>query len=291
MVVIPLGSDTYELAENPLWWESKNSFLWVDIEQGNIYKYSLLDNTVECIISTSHRVGAFVLDQNDNILLFTEKGILRVKYNDSKYIIDSNYLYYYPLSGERFNDAICDRDGRIIAGIKSDDNSNQGRVVMFEKDNKVRVLLENIQISNGMGFSKDSRIFYHTDSLRKEICKYDYNIKLGKISNRRVLYKNTGFGVPDGMTVDTNNNIFTCIWDEGKILKIEPNHGKIIKEYLLPCKCCSSLIFGGCNLDKILVTSAKVSINKASLTTDDGKVFMIENISKGRLEYKAKIYD
>jgi len=163
-----------------------------------------------------------------------------------------------------------------------------GRVVVFEKDKEPKILIDNVKISNGMGFSSDNKTFYHTDSLNREIYKYDYDLESAHIFNKKVLYKHQGLGVPDGMSVDVENNIFTCIWDEGKLLKIDTNQGNICEQYLLPCKCCSSITFGGNTLNQILITSAKISIDKDSLTDDDGGVFLIEGIGSGKIEYKAK---
>ncbi len=288
MVVIRVGSDTFELAENPIWWEINNSYLWVDIEKGNLYKYDLNKNIVERILSTHYRIGAFVLNQENNIILLTEKGLIKVIEQNNEYYLDEDYLYYYPLKNERFNDAICDKNGRIIAGIKRDDNSTLGRVVVFDKFKDVKTLITNVKISNGMGFSKDNNTFYHTDSLNREIYKYDYDLESGQITNKQVLYRHEGCGVPDGMSVDANDNILTCIWDEGKLLKIDTIQGNISEQYLLPCKCCSSIIFGGSALDQILLTSAKISIDEKYLSQDDGGIFLIEGISSGKNEYKAK---
>jgi len=287
MVVKSVGEKTFELAENPLWLESENTFFWVDIEQGNIYRYCLDIAKIECILSTQYRIGAFVFHENDNLILLTEKGLIRVRKEGEKYLLDSDFYFYYPLKNERFNDAICDQRGRIIAGIKRDDNSDKGRLVVFESDKEPRILQKGIQISNGMGFSKDNKYFYHTDSLKKEIYRYNYNE--GTISNKKIVYKHESSGVPDGMTIDNEDNILTCIWGEGKLLKIFSNEGKIANVIYLPCKLCSSLTFGGDDLNKILLTSANISLEVDEKTKYDGSIFLIEDFDQGKIEYKAKI--
>ncbi|NCD05468.1 MAG: hypothetical protein EOL97_05065 [Spirochaetia bacterium] len=142
MVIESVGKNTFELAENPLWLDSENSFFWVDIEKGTLYKYNLQKKVTECILSTQYRIGAFVFDESENIILLTEKGLIKAYRNDNKkYILDKEFLINYPLINERFNDAICDIKGRIIAGIKSDDNSDKGRVVVFEEGKTPRIII------------------------------------------------------------------------------------------------------------------------------------------------------
>ncbi len=289
MVIESVGKNIFELAENPLWLDSENSFFWVDIEKGTLYKYNLQKKEIECILSTQFRIGAFVFDESDNIILLTEKGLIKASKKDKKYILDKDFLINYPLINERFNDAICDIKGRIIAGIKSDDNSDKGRVVVFEKEKDHRTFITNVHISNGMGFSKDNNFFYHTDSILKQIYQYDYNVELGIISNKKVVYEHQGNGVPDGMTLDCDDNILTCIWGEGKVLKIVPNEGNIINNISLPCKLSSSLTFGGSSLDIVLLTSANISLSKDEISKYDGAVYLINNYGYGKKEYKAKI--
>jgi len=290
MVIENIGKNTFELAENPLWLDSENSFFWVDIEKGTLYKYNLQKKEIECILTTQFRIGAFAFDESENIILLTEKGLIKAYRNDNKkYILDKEFLINYPLINERFNDAICDMKGRIIAGIKSDDNSSRGRVVVFEKEKEPRTIINNVYISNGMGFSKDNNFFYHTDSILKQIYQYDYNVELGIISNKKVVYEHQGSGVPDGMTIDCDDNILTCIWGEGKLLKIVPNRGNTINNISLPCKLSSSLTFGGFSLDVVLLTSANISLSKDEISKYDGAVYLINNYDCGKKEYKAKI--
>ncbi len=289
MVIDRVGNDNFELAENPLWMESSNSFFWVDIEKGNLYKYNLDEKKVKCILSTQYRIGAFVFNCNDEIILLTEKGLIKVLNENNKYFLDSNFLIEYPLIDQRFNDAICDSRGRIIAGIKCDDNSDKGRLVVFEKNKDPRIIQQGLHISNGMGFSSDESVFYHTDSENKTIYKYKYNIELGNISDRQIFFINKGEGVPDGMTVDNDNNIYTCIWGEGKVLKILNNGGKINNVIQLPCKYSSSLTFGGKNLNMLLLTSANIACEQGEQTNFDGAIYLLDCLDFGKNEYKAKI--
>lgn len=289
MVVKSVDKKAFELAENPLWLESENAFFWVDIENGNIYKYCLNLAKIECVLSTQYRIGAFVFDAFDNLILLSEKGLIRAYKKDNKYVLESDYLHYFPLENERFNDAICDVKGRIIAGIKRDDNSEKGRVVIFEKNKVPRVLISNVKISNGMGFSNDNLNFFHTDSLEKEIYKYHYNAENGTISDKKVVYINKTFGVPDGMTIDRDDNILTCIWGEGRVLKISPNTANILDVIYLPCKLSSSLTFGGNNFEKLLLTSAYISLDEEEKIDKDGLIYIIDDFDFGKKEYKAKI--
>ncbi|MGD1822990.1 MAG: SMP-30/gluconolactonase/LRE family protein [Pleomorphochaeta sp.] len=290
MIIKKTSYKQFELAENPLWLKKNNSFYWVDIEKGDLYKYDLNINKASCILSTNYRIGAFVFDKKDNIILLTNKGLIKVINNDENYKLDNHFLIKYELHNARFNDAICDNIGRIIAGIKTDNNSVEGKLIIFEKNKSPRVLLKNIRISNGMGFSKDNKSFYHTDSLERTIFKYEYDLSNATLSNKKIFYQNNGIGVVDGMTVDNKDNIFSSIWGEGKIIEINKDTSTITNTIKLDCTNSSSLSFGGNNLDKLLVTSALENLSNQEITKNDGIVYLIENFyTKGKEEYKAKI--
>jgi sugar lactone lactonase YvrE len=54
-----------------------------------------------------------------------------------------------------------------------------------------------------MAFSADFKTFYHIDSFARQICRYDYSVETGTLSNRQVFAQfSDSDGIPDGATLD-----------------------------------------------------------------------------------------
>ena len=64
-----------------------------------------------------------------------------------------------------------------------------GALYRLDPDFKVTKLDEGIIVSNGPCWSPDDKTFYFADSWSGEIWAYDYDIKSGKVSNRRTFTK------------------------------------------------------------------------------------------------------
>ena len=145
---------------------------------------------------------------------------------DGKYKVLADHF-----DGKRFNspnDVIVGPDGAIyftdptldlVAGEKQE-IPFQGVYRLDEKGN-VRLLTRDLTQPNGLAFSPDGKKFYVDDSERRNIRVYDVNTD-GSLSNGRVFGEEPGGkndGVPDGIKVDTNGNLFVTgpkgiwVWD------------------------------------------------------------------------------
>ncbi|KAF2365995.1 SMP-30/Gluconolactonase/LRE-like region, partial [Trinorchestia longiramus] len=71
-----------------------------------------------------------------------------------------------------------------------------------------------ITLSNGLAWSSDRKHMYYIDSLEFRVDVFDYDDASGKIENRRTVvdYKSIGLEkeLPDGMTTDTNGNLWVA---------------------------------------------------------------------------------
>lgn len=272
------------LGENPVWFEHANLFLWTDIINGCVYSYSGKTGMVEKVLESDFLIGAFVIDENDDLILLTEKGLIRAVYQNGSFHLDADSLIPVALQpDERFNDAIVDCTGRILAGTKRETNT-EGKLLCFTAGKSPRILLQNLGISNGMGFSCDNKHFFHTDTLNSTITQYDYDAKTGTISNPVPVYQRLGSGCPDGMTVDNEDTLWTCCWGAGELVQFTLD-GNVLGTIKVPAVQCSSLCFGGNKLGTLFVTSATIGLEKP--LPEDGKCYSIETVIQGKLEYKA----
>jgi gluconolactonase len=115
------------------------------------------------------------------------------------------------------NDVIIGPDGAIyftdptldlVAGEKQE-TPFQG-VYRLDKKGELRLLTKDLTQPNGLAFSRDGKRFYVDDSEKRNIRVYDVGPD-GSLSNGRIFGEEPGGkgdGVPDGIKVDKDGNLF-----------------------------------------------------------------------------------
>lgn len=164
----------------------------------------------------------------------------------------------------RFNDGKTDPNGRVFAGTMGSQingvwEQKRGALYSIGKDRKLKTVIPGIGIANGLAWSEDTKTFYYIDSLAYSVDALDYDVTTGEASNRRVLFdlKANGVeGLPDGMTIDTNGNLWVALYGGNGVACVNPKTGKRILHLPIPGKHITSVAFGGDNLDELYVTSA-----------------------------------
>ena len=272
-----------QLGEGPLWHKETGEYVFTDILTGELFACKP-DGQVRSLLKCKYLTGAFLFDKAGDLLVLTEKGVFHCPYGGTE--TDFRLVYQIPMaSDERFNDAICDPSGRILAGTKTDRNQ-EGKLWVLEAGKQPRILLNNLQITNGMGFADNGKTFYHTDSGRRTIFRYSYDAENGGISEQTVFVTLTddNDAVPDGMTVDAEGNVWTALWGGSCVRQYAPD-ARLVKEIALPANQTSSVIFGGEKLNGALVTSAAVGREPG----EDGGIWLINPDCTGVEEFRAVI--
>ena len=103
--------------EGPLWHPDEELLYWVDIPVGCLYSYDPKSNSSRKILQ-SGQIGGFTIQTDGTLLLFMEKGAVRLL-RDGKLttIVDE-------IKGEehsRFNDVIAAPDGSVFCGTMPSD--------------------------------------------------------------------------------------------------------------------------------------------------------------------------
>jgi L-arabinonolactonase len=176
-------------------------------------------------------------------------------------------------------DGKVDRRGRFIVG--SNDRTmedDRGKLYILDNTAILREIDSGIIISNGPCWSPDDRIFYHSDSIRKTIFAYDYDIENGTASNRRAWASTEELGgIPDGATIDADGCMWMAICEGGKVVQFRPD-GALERVIEMPVKCPSSVMFGGAALDQLYVTSLSPAFLGRDEAPLDGCTFVIEGL-------------
>ena len=186
--------------------------------------------------------------------------------------------------GNRFNDGKCDRKGRLWAGtLAIDTSADQGHLWRINPDGRVQEMERGMHVSNGLGWSPDDRTFYFTDTARRTIYAYDFDLESGTIANRREFVTvPEAEGKPDGLTVDAEGFVWCAHWDGWCVTRYDPE-GKVERVVNLPVPRPTSCVFGGPNMQTLFVTSARIRLSAAQLADAplSGSVFAVDTGIKG----------
>jgi len=162
-----------------------------------------------------------------------------------------------------------------------------GQLWFMKSATKLKVVDNNFIIGNGIDWSPDNKILYFVASDKRVIYSYSFDIKNGKLSNKKILIKvPKKRGYPDGICTDSEGFIWVAYWDGSCVIRHFAN-GKIDKVIKLPIKRPTSLTFGGKNLDLLFITSAQ-TFNKKNqkLEKYSGNIFVIKtNIQGNKINF------
>jgi sugar lactone lactonase YvrE len=149
----------------------------------------------------------------------------------------------------------------------------------------VRKLLDNLSISNGMGWSPDYSTMYLIDSPTKKVFAFDYDLTTGNISNRRVVVTipDELRGYPDGMATDQEGMIWVALWAGFKITRWNPQTGELLQSISIPAPNVTSCTFGGLNMNELYITTARKDMDEAALAQypQAGSVFRLKTDVRG----------
>jgi len=272
-----------ETGENPLWHPQENCLYWTDIPGRKLYRYRPESSDYEAF-AMDLPVGGFTLEADGALLLFMARGRI-IRWRDGTQLD----VVVEEIAAElqtRFNDVIADPAGRVFAGTMSAPN-RPGRLYRLDCNGALTVVAENIGTSNGMGFTADRQQMYHTDTGAQSIYLYDYDQHSGAIRNRQVFAQAPqGEGRPDGLTVDSEQCVWSARWDGYRIVRYDAD-GRELMQLSLPVANVSCLTFGGADYTDIFITTAGGHNRKPGAL--DGALFHASSQVRGVAEFRSRL--
>ena len=246
-----LLDEKYRLAESPFYDTRFDRLSWVDIPDGKLYQWAAGNR--QCFDFGEPIGAAIPLQKSDGFFVAGKSGLWKFENGQKEILFNLQDKYE---SYQRSNDAKADPEGRVFFGSTTGDDDHEagGNLYRFDGDEIVCVQ-KNTKISNGMAWSSNHNKFFFSDSLEHAVFTYDYNIKSGVISNRKVLF-HVSDGVPDGMCIDSQDRLWVAVWDGKRIECRNSLTGELEAVVNVPAARVTSCCFYGKNLDKLFITTA-----------------------------------
>jgi sugar lactone lactonase YvrE len=261
------------LAESPVWDPRRGSLLWVDIVSGDVHRYEPATGN-DTATAVGVPVGAVAVRRDGGLMLAAGLGFA---------VLDepSGALRWLwaGARGDRMNDGKCDPAGRFLAGTVARATGGAA-LYRLDTDGLVTTLIENVTLSNGLGWSPDGALLYYADTPLERVDVMDYDLATGTVRDRRAFVDlRDADGRPDGLTVDADGGVWVAMARGGAVRRYTPA-GRLDQVVELPVARVTSVAFGGPDLTDLYVTTSREGLTDAGLVAapQAGAVFCVEAV-------------
>lgn len=253
-----------DLGEGPAWEPDTARLYWVDIHAGRLHTFNPGDGS-DRSIELGEYLGCAAPRRSGGLVLGLRSGFATLELPSNKLIRLVNPEPHLPRN--RFNDGKCDPAGRFLAGSMDDaEVEPSGSLYSLAPDGLVKTLLTGTRIANGLAWSPEIQTFYFIDTPTRTVMAYDYDLATGAIANPRlVISVPPALGWPDGMTCDTEGQLWVAMWGGARLTRWNPATGRLLEEIPFPALNVSSCAFGGPDLTDLYVTTARKGMDPGSL--------------------------
>ncbi len=209
------------LGEAPTWWAQASLLVWTDLQARRLHLFDPvkeLDRSVETGVMVTR-----VLFPPGEPLAVTPEGLC---------YIDPPSGSLRPLAsvddlppGSRLNDAALDAAGRIWVGtIGAQGRSGDGRLYRFDRAGGWTLVASGFDACNGVAFSPDGRTLYLTETRRRCLLAYDFDVATGELGSGKLLRQfDPTDGYPDGVIVDRTGSLWSAMWDGSCLIETLPS--------------------------------------------------------------------
>ena len=128
------------------------------------------------------KVGSLAFDRSGDLILATAHGYQR--WNETRTQLTPIADPEVDKPGARFNDGLVDAAGRFWAGTMTETDATSS-LYRLDPDLSLHTMLNGITISNGIGWNRENTRLYFTDTMKRTVWLYDFDLTTGSIANKR----------------------------------------------------------------------------------------------------------
>lgn len=270
------------VGEGPVWVEREAALYWVDNKGRKIFR---LDEGGDVrTFETPFEICCIAPKTSVGFIAGTDRGFAEIDLEAGRFEVIGNPEADLPHN--RFNDGKTDARGRFWSGTMDNrEKEESGSLYRLDPNLEWTKIDGGYRVTNGPAFDRSRGRMYHTDSARKIIYRFDMT-ETGDVSGRREFIRfDEKDGSPDGMTVDSHGDLWVCFWDGWCLRRISPD-GEVLERIEMPVQRPTSCAFGGPNLDRLYVTSARRDLDDDALRMQPcaGGLFLVLTDARGVAE-------
>jgi len=244
-----------------------NRLYFSDVPRGGVYRRNP-DGTIETLIPGRKGVGGLLFNESGGLVV---TGRTLALWDQRTGAIRDIFTSFAGVPLRGLNDLTVDDGGSVYVGslefnALSNEKPVPGFLYRVDPDGKVTRLWEGIELTNGLGFSADRKLLYHSDSTTKAVWVYD--VAPDRIVKDRRVFAKLPEGWPDGMAVDIEGGVWVAAVFAGEVVRFKSD-GTLAGRLKMPAQKVTSLVFGGKDLQDLYVVSADNSED----TSRQGTIF------------------
>ena len=249
----------YGLIEGPVW-DPDRGLLFSDVLFGGVFRLDA-GGDVSPVFEYRRGIGGMALHA-DGGLIVSGRNISCKPFDGGATVM---VLDRDEAAGNvGYNDLTADSRGRVYAGslgsspvFEDGREPRAGDLYLIDLDGSARVVGTDVLLTNGLGFSPDGSILYHSDSGRQTVFCYSVASD-GSLGEKRPFVE-TGRGAPDGLAVSEDGAVWVALAGAGGV-GVYTESGAERDFIEIPQPMCTSLCFGGSDLrDLYIVTGSEGS--------------------------------
>lgn len=242
----------YGLVEGPRV-DGQGNLYFSDVHQGGVYRRSP-EGRIDTVVPRRRGVGGIALHA-DGGLVISGRNICHVR--------DGQTRIVFAPEAPGLNDLFVDTAGRVICGtMRSDPFSmggprTSGECWRIDAEGDATELYGDVALTNGIGFSPDGSVLYHSDTTRG-VWAHDYDD--GTVSERRLFVHLDGLS-PDGLAVDEAGTVWVAdVSGSGAVRGFAPD-GSEVGRVEVPAQMVTSLCFGGGDRRDLYIVTADNTVD------------------------------
>ncbi len=248
-------AEGYGLVEGPLW-DDARGLLYSDVLNGGVFCVTS-NGDVSTVFEHRRGIGGMSLHEAGGLVV-SGRNISFKPFDggDTVTILDRDE----DAGNVGYNDITTDAQGRVYAGSLGaspvfDDGREPraGALYLIDLDGSARVVAEDVQLTNGLGFAPDGKVLYHSDSRRQTV--FCYAVADDGTLGEKQAFAVTTKGAPDGLAVSEDGAVWVALAGGGGGVAVYEPSGEQREMVDIPQPMCTSVCFGGSDLRDLYVVS------------------------------------
>nr|XP_018906627.1 PREDICTED: laminin subunit alpha-2-like [Bemisia tabaci] len=288
----------FDHLDNPHYDKQNDILIFIDQYVGRVCIYDPNTGCTSCTCELDEPLGSVIplLDSCNEYIIGYGPKMAKMKWDgccDTCPEITIISRHDKEKRGVVFNDGKADLFGHVLMNtkgpVKPNGETESGFATLYRyvarecglkdalgKDDREDYL-------NGIAFNCNYTTMYMCETKKKKIYGFDYDLKTGKPSNKRMVFdydKANEDGRPNGLTIDCCGNLWVGSQGGGKVLQVDPVTGKVMRKIPFPVRDVIALTFGGCGLDVLYVTTSRrfLTCDEKKGQPQAGSVFAVYNL-------------
>jgi sugar lactone lactonase YvrE len=244
--------------EGPVWSELWGGLRWLDMLAGDVLSLSaggaIERRHIASVVAAirPRRGGGSVMGVERGFALEDADGRL------------THLLELWSDEQVRMNEGGCDPDGRFYCGsMARDRHPGGGALYRLDPDRSVRVVLDQVAVSNGLEWSPDGSRVYYNDTLTQRIDVFDFDGDAGWTGRRPFAAIPPDVGRPDGLTVDAAGGVWVALSVGGAVRRYT-SEGELDEVIDVPARKVTACTFGGPRLDELFITTSREGVERGT---------------------------